>query len=54
MTDFQFWVLFGTAVSMLAGGIGWVISWLKNVDKRANELEKEVAVIKARMEERKK
>jgi hypothetical protein len=54
MTDFQFWVLFGTAVSFLTGGIGWLISWIKSVDRKTSELEIDIAVLKAILDERKK
>jgi hypothetical protein len=35
------------------GGIGWIVSWVKSVDKKATDLEKDVAVLKAILEERK-
>lgn len=41
MTDTQFWTL----VVMMAGGFGWVITWLRSIDHRLNDLETRVTVI---------
>lgn len=41
METYQFWTLVG----MLAGGFAWMITWLKSIDHRLNDLEKRVTVI---------
>ena len=41
MDNCQFFIL----ISMLAGGFGWVIMWLKSIDHRLNDLEICVTVI---------
>lgn len=36
---------FFTLIGMLAGGFGWIIFWLKSIDKHLNDLDKRVTVI---------
>lgn len=38
---YQFWVL----VAMIAGGFAWVVTWLRSIDHRLNDLETRVTVI---------
>jgi hypothetical protein len=53
VNEFQFWIMLSAVFGLLAGGIGWVITWLRSHDKRIEAMEIAVAVIKAIMEERK-
>lgn len=39
--EYQFWVL----VAMIAGGFGWMVTWLRSIDHRLNDLETRVTVI---------
>lgn len=41
MDNYQFWVLVG----MIAGGFGWMTTWLRSIDHRLNDLETRVTVI---------
>ena len=45
MNDTQFWAIIG----MMAGGFGWVITWLRCIDRRLNGLETRVTVLETRM-----
>jgi hypothetical protein len=38
--------------TLFSGLIGWLVSWIRGVDRKTTELEKEVAVIKAILQER--
>jgi len=40
---------FLTLVAMLVGGFGWIISWLRSIDRRLNDLETRVTVIETRL-----
>ena len=53
MSEYQFFSLLGTLIVILTGGIGWILRSIGSVDKRVSQLEIEVAVQKARLEERK-
>ena len=37
----QFWVLVG----LMTAGFGWMITWLRSIDRRLNDLENRVTVI---------
>lgn len=43
--EYQFWTL----VAMLTGGFGWMITWLRSIDRRLNDLETRVTVLETRM-----
>lgn len=45
MADYQFWTL----VAMLAGGFSWMVTWLRSIDHRLNDLETRVTVLETRM-----
>ncbi len=45
MLDFQFW----TMVGMMAGGFGWVITWLRSIDQRLNGIETRTAVVETKV-----
>lgn len=38
---YQFWVLVG----LIAGGFAWMVTWLRSIDHRLNDLETRVTVI---------
>lgn len=38
---YQFWSL----VALLAGGFAWMVTWLRSIDHRLNDLETRVTVI---------
>ena len=41
MPDYQFWTLVG----LIAAGFSWMVSWLRSIDHRLNDLETRVTVI---------
>lgn len=41
MEDYQFWTLVG----LMTGGFGWMVTWLRSIDHRLNDLETRVTVI---------
>lgn len=41
MDDMQFWTL----AAMIAGGFAWMVTWLRSIDHRLNDLETRVTVI---------
>jgi len=41
MEMYQFFTLIG----MLLGGFGWMILWLRSIDKHLNELDKRVTIM---------
>jgi hypothetical protein len=43
--NYQFWVLVG----LIAGGFAWMLTWLRSIDGRLNQLETRVTVVEARM-----
>ena len=40
-SEYQFWTL----VAMIAGGFAWMVTWLRSIDHRLNDLENRVTVI---------
>jgi hypothetical protein len=36
---------FLTLIAMLTGGFGWIIIWLRSIDKSINDIDKRVTVI---------
>jgi hypothetical protein len=40
---------FLTLVGMLAGGFGWMLIWLKAIDKSVHELDKRVTILETRV-----
>lgn len=53
MELYQIIMIAAAGATLFSGLIGWLVSWIRGVDRKAAELEKEVAVIKAILEERK-
>jgi len=53
MNEYQYIIIFATSISLITGGLGWIISWVRAIDRKASQLETDVAVIKAVLEERK-
>lgn len=45
MEKYQFWTL----VTMMAAGFGWMITWLRSIDKSVNDIDKRVTVLETRM-----
>jgi|GEM_PF-5056870 len=41
MPDYQFWTLAG----LMATGFGWMITWLRSIDRSVNDIDKRVTVI---------
>lgn len=41
MENYQFWTLVG----LLAGGFAWMVTWLRSIDHRLNDLETRITVI---------
>jgi hypothetical protein len=41
MADFQFWTLIG----LMAGGFGWMITWLRSIDKKINEIDRRLTIV---------
>lgn len=41
MDNMQFWTL----VALISGGFAWMITWLRSIDHRLNDLETRVTVI---------
>lgn len=41
MDNYQFWSLFG----LIAAGFAWMVTWLRSIDHRLNDLETRVTVI---------
>lgn len=45
MADYQFW----TIVGMMGAGFGWVITQIRDIDKRISNLETRVGIIETRV-----
>ena len=41
MENYQFWTLVG----MMAAGFGWVISWLRSIDRSITDIDKRLTVV---------
>lgn len=53
MEPYQLWLVLGSSITIITGGIGWLMSKLSRAEDRIHELEVVVAVLKAIAEERK-
>lgn len=40
---------FITLIGLLAAGFAWMITWLRSIDGRINELDKRITAVEARM-----
>ena len=52
METYHIWMIAGSSVTLISGGLGWLLSMIKSQERRIRDLELEVAVIKAIQEER--
>ena len=41
MADYQFWTL----AALIAGGFGWMITWLRSIDKSMVDIDKRITVV---------
>lgn len=41
MQDYQFWTL----VALIAAGFGWMITWLRSIDKSMVDIDKRITVV---------
>jgi hypothetical protein len=40
---------FLTLVALLAGGFAWMVTWLRSIDGRINEMDKRIVAVELRM-----
>ena len=52
METYQLWLVIGSSVTIITGGLGWLLSLIKGCEKRIRDLEIELAVVKAIQKER--
>ena len=54
MEPYQLWIIIASCITLITGGFGWVLGFVKANERRIRELEIKVAVMQAVIEERKK
>lgn len=52
MEPYQLWLVVGSTVTLVTGGLGWLLSMIKSQEKRISDLEVKAAVIEAIQKER--
>ena len=53
MEPFQIWLVAGSAATLVSGAVGFLIGWIRALDRRITALEIECAVLRAILAERK-
>ncbi len=54
MEPYQLWLIIGSSVTLITSGLGWLLSLVRANERRIRDLEIQVAVQKAIIDERKR
>jgi hypothetical protein len=49
---YQLWLVIGSSVTLITGGLSWLLSMIKSQERRISDLEVKTAVIEAVQKER--
>jgi hypothetical protein len=52
METYQLWLVIGSSITLITGGLSWLLSMIKNQEQRILELEIKIAVLEAIQKER--